>query len=190
LPTVKVCTPQVIYSIVHRSSIPHVKISKKHISKGDHMKKFLFLTLVLGTSISAFAHDFTIVMKNKAVIQRYYNNQSFNTASLSDQCDRIKGKLLESVETVSGSTSVRARVGICYYPEIVLTSEASKIENKKQKAEIVAVASLRYPNGSGTATLSEKCETMGGTLIDSRSEGTGEAYDTLVGGGICKLSLE
>lgn len=155
------------------------------------MKNLLFTLLVLAPSFSAFAeHNFAIVMKKKAVIERTYNNSGYNTPSLTEQCERVKGTLLKSVDMFRGSTDVGSAVGICHYPVIVTKEEAAAASGKKDKAIYVAIVSQRYPNGSGTATLADRCESMGGKLIDSKYESSGDAYATYVGGGVCKIKAE
>lgn len=57
------------------------------------------------------------------------------------------------------------------------------------KELFIAVASLKQVNG-GTASLTEKCDTLGGQLIITRYTDSGDAYSTRVGGGICKLTIE
>lgn len=158
--------------------------------------KMLLTGLILLTSFSAFTQEentsesFTVVMKHKAVIARYYPNDSYNTSSIKTQCDAIKGSLLKSTERVSESYGVTAIVGICKFPEIVASDAVEVQKEQGQRSIYQAVASLRFPSGNGTEGLRSKCESRGGVIIDSKYADTGKAFSTTVGGGVCKITIE
>lgn len=164
--------------------------------------KCLFLGILLATSLNSLASEsqntdgYKIVMEYRTVIARYYPNDSYNTASLSEQCKKLKGTLLKSTARVE-SYNIDAYSGVCMYPKIVNLNnsdpnqqEVSNLEDNKP-ALYQAVVALRFPSGSiAPEWITDQCESRGGELIDRNSASTNRGFATIVHAGVCKILID